>query len=340
MITGHSGFKGSWLTLWLSQLGANITGVSLKPDINQSLFEMLQIEKKCDSNILNILNEKEMDLIFDKADPEIVFHLAAKSLVRQSYSEPILTFSTNVIGTANILNAMRNRKSIKAAVFVTTDKVYKNNEYSGPFQEEDALGGHDPYSSSKAASEIVIESFYKSFLKAQGLGIISARAGNVIGGGDWSRDRLIPDAIKSWDSGQALQIRNPLAIRPWQHVLEPLYAYIVLAENLWKNNSYSGSYNIGPNTQDHLTVLDIINLALKNYGTGSIKIDRDHEDLYEAEVLKLKTDKLRNLFSIQPRWSVPIAIEKTINWYKFQKQGIDAEKLCLDDIEVFENNDV
>ena len=340
LITGHSGFKGSWLTLWLSQLGARVTGLSLKPETKPNLFEMLQIDKKCDSHILDITNESKLKLLFDEADPEIVFHLAAKSLVRESYSDPILTFKTNVMGTANLLNAIRFNKSLKAAVFVTTDKVYKNSEVKRPYQEEDVLGGHDPYSSSKAASEIVIESFYKSFLNARRLGIASARAGNVLGGGDWSKDRLIPDAIKAWDSGQILKIRNPSAIRPWQHVLEPLYGYMILAENLSKNDSYSGSYNIGPDLSDHLTVLDIVNLSLKSYGSGFVEVSKDHKNLHEAEILQLNTNRAKKLFDLKPRWDVSIAIQRTINWYKLQKQGVNAEKLCLEDIKAFEDNDI
>ena len=247
LVTGQSGFKGSWMVIWLQQMGAKVCGVSLPPQTAPNLFTLASIEALCEeSHFCDIRDAKHLENTMAAFQPDIVFHLAAQALVRASYADPLDTFATNVMGTAHLLEAIRLISDVKVALMITTDKVYKNREWIWPYREEDPLGGHDPYSAGKAASEMVIESYYQSFLKHQDKAIASVRAGNVIGGGDWSADRLIPDAIRAWQNKQVLNIRNPEAIRPWQHVLEPLSGYLLLAEKLWQNPEKTGAYNFGP----------------------------------------------------------------------------------------------
>ena len=271
LLTGHTGFKGGWLALWLHRLGAHVIGISLPPTTSPNLFDLAKINELCDSHFCDIRNIEALTTLVSSAQPEVVFHLAAQPLVRHSYQKPAETFDTNVLGTAHLLDALRGLRSVKAVVMVTTDKVYRNNEWRWPYREDDILGGKDPYSASKAASEIVIASYRDSFLAEQGVAVASARAGNVIGGGDWSADRLIPDTVRSWQKSETLKIRRPNAIRPWQHVLEPLAGYLTLAEQLWKNASLAGAYNFGPPTQEVSTVRDVIELAQTAYGNGTVQ---------------------------------------------------------------------
>ena len=260
LLTGHTGFKGSWLALWLKRLGAKVTGIAIEPNTSPSLFELGDIQEGMISHYCDIRNLTKLQILIESVQPEIVFHLAAQPLVRASYKDPLDTFSTNIIGTANILDSLRKVESCKVAVMVTTDKVYRNKEWLYPYRESDALGGYDPYSASKAASEIVISSYRDSFLAQQGLAVGSARAGNVIGGGDWSQDRLIPDAVRAWQAGVALEIRNPKATRPWQHVLEPLAGYLTLAYKLWNQPELVGAYNFGPQPHEVASVRTVIEL--------------------------------------------------------------------------------
>ncbi len=246
LLTGHSGFKGSWLTLWLHRLGAVVTGVSLPPETAPNIFTDADIGALCDSHFCDIRAAAPLAELVRAARPEVVLHLAAQPLVRASYREPRETFATNVMGTVNVLDALRGLDGVRVAVMVTTDKVYRSQEAPRPYREDDALGGHDPYSASKAASEMAIASYRDAFLSAQGVAVASARAGNVIGGGDWSEDRIIPDAVRAWQAGQTLEVRRPQAIRPWQHVLEPLAGYLTLAQALWQRPALADSYNFGP----------------------------------------------------------------------------------------------
>ena len=337
LVTGHSGFKGGWLILWLKKMGAKITGIGLAPSTSPSLFELSNVSAFCDSHFCDIRDLEKLSAIIDQADPEIVFHLAAQPLVRASYKDPLLTFSTNVIGTANVLECLRGAKSTRVAVMITTDKVYHNNEWVWPYKETDALGGHDPYSSSKAASEIVINSYRQSFLSAQGIAVASARAGNVIGGGDWSEDRLIPDAIRSWQSGTDLQVRRPEAKRPWQHVLEPLSGYILLAEKLWDNPELAGAYNFGPESHDAATVRQVIDSALKIHKDGTVLYNETHGGLHEAGCLALEISKAREILGFNPRLSLNDAIKKTMIWYKMLAEGTPALELCEHDITSYES---
>jgi CDP-glucose 4,6-dehydratase len=336
LLTGHTGFKGSWLALWLHSAGAELTGISLLPETTPNLFSLIGIEKICRSYFVDIRAADELDDVIKRARPEVVFHLAAQPLVLRSYQQPVETFATNVLGTAHVLNALVGLDSVRVAVMVTTDKVYLNNEWSWPYRESDVLGGHDPYSASKAASENVIDCYRQSFLSAQGVAIASARAGNVIGGGDWSRNRLIPDAVRAWQSNQTLEIRRPNAIRPWQHVLEPLCGYIQLAEKLWDQPALSGAYNFGPETNDVATVQDVVQLMRKAYGKGDVHFESGSKGHHEAGCLALEITKAKTMLDVKPRWTLAEAVTRTMHWYAAQHRGVDASELCKLDIAAFE----
>jgi CDP-glucose 4,6-dehydratase len=337
LLTGHTGFKGAWLTLWLSQLGAEVTGISLPPNTNPSLFELAGIKASCHSHYCDIRDAQSIATLSAKARPEIVFHLAAQPLVRASYQQPLETFSTNIMGSANLLEALRGCDKTRVAVMITTDKVYRNNEWPWPYRENDTLGGHDPYSASKAAAEIVIESYHKAFLAEQGLAVASARAGNVIGGGDWSADRLIPDAVRAWQANATLNIRRPQAVRPWQHVLEPLAGYLVLAQRLWENADFAGAYNFGPPPQSAVTVREIIELARTADTKAKVRYHDEDQGPHEAHWLTLETAKTRHNLGYQPILTLPDSIQQTMTWYRAQHGGEDARKLCEHQINAYES---
>jgi CDP-glucose 4,6-dehydratase len=336
LVTGHSGFKGSWLTIWLHRLGAEVTGISLPPITDPNLFTFAQVEKLCETRICDIRDKKPIAKHINEIRPDIVFHLAAQPLVRASYRNPIETFATNVMGTAHVLNALRGVDNTRVALIVTTDKVYQNREWFWPYREDDALGGHDPYSASKAASEIVVASFRHAFLSTEGIATASARAGNVIGGGDWAEDRLIPDAIRAWRAGNPLHIRHPDAVRPWQHVLEPLGGYLILAQKLWEHPTLSGAYNFGPDPSEISTVRDIVELASNAFGNGDIHYGEIDEGPHEAGRLALENSKTRLSLGIAPLWSLPEAINRTMAWYRALDDGADALSLCQRDITAYE----
>ena len=336
LLTGHTGFKGSWLTLWLHRLGAEVTGISLPPATTPSLFALAKVQKLCQSHLSDIRDAATLAALIDKSQPEIVFHLAAQALVHASYRDPLTTFATNVQGTANVLDALRPLDTVRAVVSITTDKVYKNLEQPYPYRETDELGGHDPYSASKAAAEIVIASYRDSYLNDKGIAVASARAGNVIGGGDWSADRLIPDAIRAWNANLTLQIRRPQAIRPWQHVLEPLAGYIKLAEQLWQQPQLAGAYNFGPETQDAATVREVVQLAQSAYGMGQVAWGDGTEGPHEAGWLALETAKARTVLGVKPRWSLVESVQRTVHWYRQQHDCADARALCEADIAAYE----
>ena len=335
LLTGHTGFKGAWLAFWLCQMGAKVTGISLPPNSLPNLFTLANIAQMTNSHFADTRDADVVSNIIKKARPEIVLHLAAQALVRPGYKDPIGTFATNVMGTANILNSLRGIDSVKAVVAVTTDKVYKNLERIEPYRETDVLGGYDPYSASKAASEIIISSYRDSYLSEQGVAVASARAGNVIGGGDWSEDRLIPDAVRAWDSKLPLEIRRPNAIRPWQHVLEPLNGYLVLAEKIYSDSTLSGAFNFGPKANEAASVRMVIKLANQAYGLGDIVWSDGTEGPHEAGLLSLGISKAKDLLGVEPRWNLTEAIEKTMNWYRQQRSGVDTRLLCDADIVAF-----
>lgn len=336
LLTGHTGFKGGWLTLWLQSLGAEVMGISLPPVTTPNLFELAHVANGIESHFCDIRNADELRKLVHAGLPDIIFHLAAQPLVRASYKDPIVSYATNVMGSVHLLEALRGLDSARVVVMVTTDKVYRNLEHQYPYREDDVLGGHDPYSASKAASEILISSYREAILGAQGVAVASARAGNVIGGGDWSEDRLIPDAVRAWQTGVTLEIRRPHSIRPWQHVLEPLNGYLSLAERLWHEPEYAGAYNFGPYTHEAATVHDVVTLAREAYGTGSVLYSEGTEGPHEAGLLALETAKARVMLRVSPKWSLSDAVARTMNWYRAQCKGADARALCLDEISAYE----
>lgn len=337
LLTGHTGFKGGWFALWLQNLRAEVVGVSLPPVTTPNLFELAQVADSMRSHFCDIRNADKLAEVVQDCRPEIVFHLAAQPLVRASYKDPVATYATNVMGTAHLLEALRGLDSVRVAVIVTTDKVYRNLEQPYPYRENDSLGGHDPYSASKAASEIVIASYRDAFLREQGLAVASARAGNVIGGGDWSEDRLIPDAVRAWQTGGALDIRRPQSIRPWQHVLEPLYGYLTLAEKLWHAPDLAAAYNFGPYTHEAATVHDVVELARQAYGKGDVRYGDGTEGPHEAGWLALETAKARVELGVKPKWNLFETVARTMSWYRAQHEGADARALCLEEISAYKS---
>ncbi len=336
LLTGHTGFKGAWLALWLRRLGAEVHGVSLAPNTTPNLFTLAQIDQNCRSHIHDLREYQGLERLVGLIQPEIVFHLAAQALVRASYQDPIATYSINVMGTAHLLNALRGIESVKVAVMVTTDKVYLNREWPWPYREEDTLGGHDPYSASKAASELVVASYRDSFLAAQGVAIGTARAGNVIGGGDWADDRLVPDAVRAWQAGRVLEVRRPQAIRPWQHVLEPLSGYLSLAQRLWIQPAAAGAYNFGPDASGAASVRELVEIASDAFGRGEISYGEGQSGPHEAGSLSLEVAKARVSLGVMPKWTLTQAAQRTLSWYRAQEQGGSAISLCNADIAAFE----
>ncbi|MDP1867813.1 MAG: CDP-glucose 4,6-dehydratase [Bradyrhizobium sp.] len=336
LLTGHTGFKGAWLALWLDRLGAKVVGISLPPATTPNLADLAGIDGLIDSRFTDIRDADELLRQTRSASPEIVLHLAAQALVRTSYRDPLLTFGTNVQGTANLLDAVRVTGTARVVVAITTDKVYRNSEQFYPYRETDPLGGHDPYSASKAAAELVIASYRDAYLAGSGVAVASARAGNVIGGGDWSEDRLIPDAVRAWSTGQPLVVRRPQAFRPWQHVLEPLAGYLTLAERLWAKPELAGAYNFGPPTQEAASVRDVVLLAKRSYGGGEVVWGEGGEGPHEAGWLALEIAKARHVLNVAPRWSLQAALQRTLTWYRRQQAGSLAHELCAQDISEFE----
>ncbi len=336
LLTGHTGFKGSWLALWLHRLGADVTGIGLPPLTTPDLYSEADVGALCRSHFCDIRDGLALAELVRGARPEIVFHLAAQPLVRTSYREPLATFDTNVMGTAHVLEALRGLDGARVAVMVTTDKIYRNHEPPRPYREDDALGGHDPYSASKAACEIVIASYRDAFLSEQGIAVASARAGNVIGGGDWSEDRLVPDMVRAWQAGATLEVRRPRAVRPWQHVLEPLYGYLTLAQGLWERPALAGAYNFGPDANEAAPVRDVVELARAAYGEGDVHFGDGTEGPQESAWLALDVAKVEGVLGVTPTLPLVQAVKWTMAWYRAHKDGADARKLCLADISGFE----
>lgn len=336
LLTGHTGFKGGWLALWLDRLGATVTGLSLPPESDPNLYTAAAVDDCTLSHICDIRDAEQVARHIRDADPEIVFHLAAQPLVRASYHDPLATFATNVQGTAHVLDAIRALNNTRVVVAITTDKVYRNLEHSFPYRESDHLGGYDPYSASKAASELVISSYRDAFLNEQGVAVASARAGNVIGGGDWAADRLIPDAVRAWSADQQLYIRRPEAIRPWQHILEPLAGYLRLAEKLHQQPELAGAYNFGPHTHEAATVAEVIEQARKAFGRGEVEWGDGTEGPHEAGWLALEIAKARSVLDVKPHWTLEQAVARTMNWYRCQLAGESVRELCMADIMAYE----
>ena len=335
-LTGHTGFKGSWLALWLHSLGAEVTGYALEPPTEPSLFEQARIGELVNSVLGDIRDAQQLQDAMQAAQPEIVFHLAAQSLVRESYQNPVETYSTNVMGTVNLLEAVRHCSTVKAVVNVTTDKCYENREWHWGYRENEPMGGHDPYSNSKGCSELVTSAYRQSFLAESGVAVASARAGNVIGGGDWAVDRLIPDFLRAINAGETLVIRSPHAIRPWQHVLEPLSGYLTLAERLYRDGEeFATAWNFGPADEDARTVSWILDTLKEIRSDVSWKCD-DSPQPHEAHYLKLDSSKARTLLVWSPRWSLEIALEKILDWHEVWHRKDDVRAVTLRQIEEYQ----
>jgi CDP-glucose 4,6-dehydratase len=317
LVTGHTGFKGAWLTEILNHWGAKVSAISLPPHTSPSLYSTLKFEKRISSHFQDIRDYQKIQTIFSKEKPEIVFHLAAQAIVGTSYEDPLLTYSTNVLGTANILQSIRYTKSVKAGVIITSDKAYDNVEWIYPYREIDKLGGRDPYSASKSAADIIAQSFIKSFLnddKSPFVGI--TRAGNVIGGGDWAKFRIVPDIIRAfYVDKKPVEIRSPNAIRPWQHVLEPLSGYVLLGKKLYEGDrSLTEAWNFGPNSGNFLTVEEIVKKGIEIVGRGSYEVGS--EKFHEATLLKLDISKARSLLGWKPKFDAETTFSYTFEWYK------------------------
>ena len=340
LLTGHTGFKGSWLTLWLKSLEADVLGYSLEPNTDPSMFEELKIYGRCRSEFGNILDEKRLNKAFKEFQPDIVFHLAAQPLVRLSYKEPKLTYETNVIGTLNVLEAARKCPSVKAFINVTTDKCYENKEVNRGYKEDEPMGGYDMYSSSKGCVEILSSSFRRSFLQGDdAYAMATARAGNVIGGGDWALDRLIPDCVRSINKGIDIEIRNPVAVRPWQHVLEPLSGYLLLGQRLLEEGKkYADGFNFGPKEDSILTVAEVAKKVCDFYGKGNVFVG-EKSPLHEAGLLMLNIEKAKKVLGWTPTLSAKDAIKNTVEWYRhFYNRDIDMYEFTMNQIKSYEGN--
>ena len=328
-VTGHTGFKGSWLCKLLSHSGAEITGYSLTPPTDPSLFQLAGIEQDVHSVIGDIRDFQKLKEAFNSAQPEIVFHLAAQPIVRESYENPRYTYETNVMGTVNILECIRSCPSVKSFLNVTTDKVYLNKEWVWSYRENEELDGFDPYSNSKSCSELVTHSYQNSFFQDGRAAVSTARAGNVIGGGDFAKDRILPDCIRAAAQKTDIIIRNPFSIRPYQHVLEPLYVYLMIAAMQYSDKKYIGSYNVGPNEQDCFQTGQLADLFVKYWGDGVKWINCYDGGPHEANILKLDCSKLKSVFGWNPRWNVDMAIQKTVEWSKCWLSSGDV-KSCME----------
>lgn len=328
-VTGHTGFKGAWLCKILSRAGAVVTGYSLTPPTTPSLFEIAGIAQDIHSVIGDIRDYDSLKKAFDEAQPEIVLHLAAQPIVRDSYKDPVYTYETNVMGTVNILECVRNSGCAKSFLNVTTDKVYLNKEWPWGYRENEELDGYDPYSNSKSCSELVTHSYKNSFFADGAVAISTARAGNVIGGGDFANDRIIPDCIRAAQKHEDIVVRNPYSTRPYQHVLEPLYAYLMIAARQYEDGNYAGYYNVGPDDRDCFQTGALVDLFVKHWGEGMKWINRHDGGPHEANFLKLDCSKLKVTFGWKPRWDLDRAIEKVTQWSKCWLAGGDI-RACMD----------
>ena len=342
LVTGHTGFKGSWLSIWLHAMGAKVIGVALDPATDRDNFVLSGIGEKIDADIrADIRDRQKMQDIFSEYQPEVVFHLAAQPLVRLSYDIPVETYEANVMGTIHIMEAIRHTDSVRAAVMITTDKCYENREQIWGYRENEPMGGYDPYSSSKGAAEIAISSWRRSFFNPADYGtkhhvsIASVRAGNVVGGGDWAKDRIVPDCIRALEADQTIEIRSPKAIRPWQHVLEPLSGYLLLAAKMLEEPTrYCEGWNFGPRTESVTPVWDVATMITKDYGKGELKDGSDPNALHEANLLMLDISKAHTLLGWEPRTNIEQCCQLTADWYKRYRTE-NVYDLCREQIDTF-----
>lgn len=344
LVTGHTGFKGSWLSIWLHELGAEVVGVSQDPFTNRDNYVLSGIGNKMMADLRSdICDGRKMKEIFQKYQPEIVFHLAAQPLVRYSYEQPVETYEANVMGTIHVMEAIRATSSVKVGVMITTDKCYDNKEQMRGYKEDDPFGGYDPYSSSKGACEIAIQSWRRSFFNPEDYGkkhhvsLASVRAGNVIGGGDWALDRIIPDCIKALEQDKVIDIRSPKAIRPWEHVLEPLSGYMLLAKKQWEHpTEFCEGWNFGPESESVSTVWEVATELIKNYGKGQLKDSSDPNAVHEAKLLMLDITKAKTKLGWKPRMNMQQCIDLVADWYKRYRSD-NVYQLCVEEIEKFVN---
>ena len=339
LVTGHTGFKGGWLSLWLEALGAEVHGIALAPSTTPALFDAVGLDRLVRGVECDVRDQRKFSAALEAAAPAVVFHLAAQPLVRESYASPVETYATNVMGTVHLLEAVRRAPSVRAVVVVTTDKCYENREWLWGYREDEALGGHDPYSSSKACTELVTAAYARSFFAVSGApAIATARAGNVVGGGDWAADRLVPDFVRAANERRAMVIRNPLAVRPWQHVLDPLSGYIQLAERLLDDPAVArGAWNFGPSDEDARQVGWVADQIAEHWGDAARWTLDEREQPHEARLLKLDCSKARTLLGWTPRLPLREALAWTVNWYRGYYAGTDALALCRAQIHDYES---
>lgn len=337
LVTGHTGFKGSWLCEILLAAGAEVTGYSLKPPTDPNLFALLKLAGKMDSVTGDIRDLEQMKHVFARVQPEIVFHLAAQPIVRTSYEEPVYTYETNVMGTVNVCECVRLNPCVKSFLNVTTDKVYQNREWEWGYREEDPLDGYDPYSNSKSCSELVTHSYISSFYNQMQVAVSTARAGNVIGGGDFAKDRILPDCIRAAVNKETILVRNPYSIRPFQHVLEPLYVYLLIGARQYENRACEGFYNVGPDDSDCITTGRLTEIFCRKWGEGQCWRVQDETvaQPHEANFLKLDCSRLKKTFGWRPLWNIETAVEKTVEWAKAWRDGKDAEGCMKSQIDEF-----
>ena len=339
LLTGHTGFKGGWLSLWLQSLGAEVTGYALAAPTTPALFNEARVAQDMEHVIGDVRDLAAVRAVFDQARPEIVIHMAAQPLVRLSYQQPVETYATNVMGTVHVLEAARASKSVRAVVNVTTDKAYENQERSWGYREDEPMGGHDPYSNSKGCTELVTSAYRKSFMASAGIGLASARAGNVIGGGDWALDRLVPDVLRALEQNQPVEIRNPHAIRPWQHVLEPLSGYLQLAQTLYENGQQDAEgWNFGPRDEDAQPVQWIVESMCTAWGDGASWTMQPGDHPHEAHYLKLDISKARDRLHWTPRWTLSQALARIIAWHQAWRSGSDMRQFCLTQISEYQSS--
>jgi CDP-glucose 4,6-dehydratase len=338
-LTGHTGFKGSWLSLWLQSLGVKVKGYALEPPTCPSLFNVARVHEGMASEIGDIRDIHQLTKSMVAFDPDIVIHFAAQPLVRYSYHAPVETYSTNVMGTVHVLEAVRQCKNVRAIVNITTDKCYENKEWLWGYRENEPMGGFDPYSSSKGCAELVTSAYRRSFLKDAGIGLASARAGNVIGGGDWAQDRLIPDILKAFENGEQVLIRNPHSIRPWQHVLEPLSGYLILAQSLYTQpDSYAEGWNFGSNDEDAKPVEFIVKRLAEIWGDNATWALDNNINPHEANYLKLDCSKAKARLNWKSKWPLDEALNRIVEWQKYYQQGVDMQSVTFAQIANYQIN--